>query len=153
MLMPSPAIALAETRRVLRAGGRVAFSVWARGEQNPWVSLAGRTLVARGHMPPPEPDEPGMFVLGDEALLRKMAEEAGFTSVRVEEVPVSHDYPSVEEYVRRAAEMGGMFSRAWAEAPEEERERMTDEFRDAFAPYVVDGRYELPGLALCVVAS
>jgi hypothetical protein len=30
---------------------------------------------------------------------------------------------------------------------------MKDEIRDAFAPYAVDGGYELPGVALCVVAS
>src|SRR3954451_3505508 len=42
MLMPNPAAALAETRRVLRPGGRLAFAVWANGELNPWASLAGR---------------------------------------------------------------------------------------------------------------
>jgi len=68
-------------------------------------------------------------------------------------VPVHDDYPSVDEYVRRSSEMGGMFSRAWAEASEDEQERMKDEFREAFAPFAVDGGYELPGVSLCVVAS
>src|SRR5262245_61551420 len=66
MLMPDPAADLAETRRVLRPGGRLAFAVWSRSARNPWISVAGRILVAHGHMPPPEPAEPGMFVLGDE---------------------------------------------------------------------------------------
>ena len=65
MLMPNPAIALGETRRVLRPGGRLAFAVWGSGDRNPWSSLAGRILVAHGHMPPPDPGEPGMFVLGE----------------------------------------------------------------------------------------
>jgi hypothetical protein len=59
----------------------------------------------------------------------------------------------VDEYVRRSSEMGGMFSRAWAKAGEEDQERMKGELREAFAPFVVDGGYELPGVALCVVAS
>jgi SAM-dependent methyltransferase len=153
MLMPDPPAALAETRRVLRPGGRLAFSVWSSGERNPWISVAGRILVAHGHMPPPEPGEPGMFVLGDQELLRRLVENAGFANVRMEDVPVQHHYPSVDEYVRRSSETGGMFARAWAEAPEEEQERMRDEFREAFAPFAADGGYELPGLSVCVVAS
>ena len=153
MLMPDPSAALAETRRVLRFGGRLALSVWASADRNPWISLAGRILVARGHMPPPEPDEPGMFVLGDEEQLRRLVESAGFENVRTEDVPVHNDYASVDEYVRRSSEMGGMFSRAWAEAPAEEQQRLKDEFREAFAPFAVDGGYRLPGVSLCVAGS
>jgi hypothetical protein len=49
--------------------------------------------------------------------------------------------------------MGGMFSRAWAGAREEEQERMKDELREAFAPFAFDGGYELPGVSLCIVGS
>ena len=94
-----------------------------------------------------------MFVLGDEELLGRLVENAGFASARMEDVPVHSDYPSVDEYVRRSSEMGGMFSRAWAEAAEEEQERMKDEFRKAFAPFAVDGGYKLPGVSLSVVAN
>jgi SAM-dependent methyltransferase len=153
MLMPDPAAALAETRRVLRSCGRLAFSVWSSGAHNPWISVAARILVAHGHMPPAEPGEPGMFVLGDEELLRRLVENAGFANVRIEDVAVHSNYPSVDEYVRRSSEMGGMFSRAWAQAREEEQERIKDELREAFAPFAVDSGYELPGVSLCVVAS
>jgi len=153
MLMPNPAIALAETRRVLRSGGRLAFAVWASGERNPWITVAGRILVAHGHMPPPEPGEPGMFVLGDKEELRALVEGAGFADVQLDDVPVRNAYRDVDEYVRRSNEMGGMFSRAWTAASEDERETMTAEIRDAFEPFAVDGGYELPGLATCVLAS
>jgi SAM-dependent methyltransferase len=153
MLMPDPAAALTETRRVLRSGGGLAFSVWSSGARNPWISVAGRVLVAHGHMPPPEPGEPGMFVLGDEELLRRLVGDAGFSNVRMEDVSVRNNYQSVDEYVRRSSEMGGMFARAWAEATEEDRQQMTDELREAFAPFAVEGGYELPGVSLCAVAN
>jgi SAM-dependent methyltransferase len=153
MLMPDPAAAFDETRRVLRAGGRLAFSVWSSGERNPWITVAARILVAHGHMPAPEPGEPGMFVLGDKELLRRLVANAGFATVRIEDVAVRSKYPSVDEYVRQSSEMGGMFSRAWAQAAEGEQEQMKDELREAFAPFAVDGGYELPGVSVCVVAS
>jgi hypothetical protein len=153
MLMPNPAIALGETRRVLRRGGRLAFAVWASGDRNPWISVAVRILVAHGYMPPPDPGEPGMFVLANTKELCALVKDAGFGTVQIDDVPVRNDYVDVDEYVRRSNEMGGMFSRAWSVAPEDEREAMTEELRDAFEPFEVDGGYELPGLAICVLAS
>jgi SAM-dependent methyltransferase len=153
MLMPHPGVALAETRRVLRPGGRLAFAVWATGDRNPWITIAGRMLVAHGHMPPPAPDEPGMFVLGNESELRSLVEAAGFAVTETADVPVTNDYRDVDEYVRRSSELGGMFSRAWTAATDDERAAMTEELRDAFQPFAVDGGYELPGVALCVLAG
>ena len=153
MLMPNPGTALAETRRVLKPEGRVVFSVWAGGDRNPWIAVAGRILTARGLMPPPEPCEPGMFVLSDVGELRDLVDEAGFSSVRIEAVEVRNEHSSVDEYVDWANETGGMFSRAWSAASEGEQDELKDELRDAFAPFAVDGGYVLPGVALCAVAT
>jgi ubiquinone/menaquinone biosynthesis C-methylase UbiE len=67
MLMPDPAAAFAETRRVLRSGGRVALAVWGAMEHNPWIAIAGLSLGQRGHIPPPPPPPaPGPFSLASE---------------------------------------------------------------------------------------
>lgn len=153
MLMPNPPTALAETRRVLRLNGKLAFAVWASSDRNPWISVAGRVLVAHGLMPPPEPGEPGMFVLADKEELRALVEDAGFANVQMDDVPVNDHYRDVDEYIQRSNEIGGMFSRAWTAASEDDRKAMTEEFREAFEPYATDGGYELPGLAICVLAS
>ena len=63
MLVPEPVKAFAETRRVLRSGGGVAFAVWASADENPWASAIGRVLNARGLVARPEPDAPGPFRL------------------------------------------------------------------------------------------
>jgi hypothetical protein len=115
--------------------------------------VAGRILVARGHMPPPVAGEPGMFVLADKEELRALVEGAGFTDVEIDEVAVHNDYRDVDEFVRRSNETGGMFAQAWAAASEHEREAMIEEFRGAFEPFAVENGYDLPGLAICVLAS
>jgi SAM-dependent methyltransferase len=81
MLMTDPAKAFAETRRVLRPGGGLAFSVWAVRERNPSVSLAGRILVKLGHIPPPDPEAPGTFVMADPGLIRQLVVRAGFAGL------------------------------------------------------------------------
>jgi hypothetical protein len=37
--------------------------------------------------------------------------------------------------------------------PEEERQMLKDRPSEAFMPFVVGARYELPGVALCAVAT
>lgn len=153
MLMADPAAALAETRRVLRPGGRLALAVWSSSQQNPWVAIAGRMFVQRGLVPRPEPGAPGMFVLADEERLRSLLEDAGFRDVHLQEVPVRFVHRDLDEYIERSRDPGGMFGKIWGAASEDERAEMTEQLAAEFAPYVEDSGYVLPGVALCAVAS
>jgi SAM-dependent methyltransferase len=153
MLMADPAAALAETRRVLRSGGRLVLAVWRGPEKNPWVAIAGRVLVARGLAPPPEPDAPGMFTMAADGRVQSLLREAGFTEIRTDDVPIVFVAVDIDDYLSSARETGGMFARAWEAASEEERIGIKEELADAFVPFERDGGYQLPGLALVAVAS
>src|SRR5215204_2290039 len=78
MLMIDPAAAFAETRRVLRLGGRLAFSVWAAQKRNPTLSLVGRVLHSQGHIPPPDPEAPSALAMADPGYIRELVVGAGF---------------------------------------------------------------------------
>jgi ubiquinone/menaquinone biosynthesis C-methylase UbiE len=153
MLMADPAAALAETRRVLRPGGRLALSVWGAPERNPWASIGGRILVERGHMPPPEPWTPGIFSMASQERTRALLEEAGFTAVGTEEVPVRWAFGDLDEYERWITEVAGAFALVVRGLSEQEREALKAQLGEAFAPFAADGGYELPGVALCGIAG
>jgi SAM-dependent methyltransferase len=153
MLVGDPATALAETRRVLRPGGRVALSVWGAPERNPWASIAGMILVERGHMPAPRPGAPGVFGMASEERTRLLLDAAGFSSIRTEEVPVRFVFRDIDDYERWAIEVADPFAMVMRGLPEDERVVLRARLRDAFVPFLVDGGYELPGVTLCAVAS
>jgi SAM-dependent methyltransferase len=153
MLAADPAAALAETRRVLRPGGRLALSVWGAPERNPWASIGGMVLIERGHMPPPQPGAPGVFSMASEERTRALLGGAGFRSVRTAEVPVQFGFRSLEDYEQWIVDVGGPFAVLVRGLPEEEREVLRARLSEAFVPFATDGGYELPGAALCAVAS
>src|SRR5919198_878958 len=85
MLMADPAAALAETRRVLKEGGRLSFGVWTAPEENQWAFVPGRVLVQRGHLPAPEPGTPGIFAMADPERIRELVTGAGFGEPEIEQ--------------------------------------------------------------------
>ena len=153
MLVADPAAALAETRRVLRPGGRLALSVWGAPERNPWASIGGMILVERGHMPLPEPEAPGIFSLASEERTRMLLDDAGFGSVRTENVPLRFTFRDLDDYEQWVIDVAGSFAIVMRELPEDERAVVRGRLAEAFAPFATDGGYELPGVALCAVAT
>ena len=153
MLMPDPAAAFAETRRVLRPGGRLALAVWGAPERNPWATIGFGLLIERGHMPPPEPGAPSPFAMASEEQTRALLAGAGFTAVRTEEVPVRFTFRDIDEYTTYATDTGGPAALVLRRLPDDERQTLKTQLRAAFAPFAVGGGYEIPGVALCAAAD
>jgi ubiquinone/menaquinone biosynthesis C-methylase UbiE len=153
MLMADPAKALAETRRVLRAGGRVTLAVWGPMERNPLFTIVAVSLTQRGHLPPPEPPGPPIFSMASPERTTAMLEGAGFSGVRTEEVPVRFEAPDVDEYLSFISDTSGPIGLALRELPETDRAAVRADVVDSLARFAAEGGYELPGVALCAVAK
>jgi ubiquinone/menaquinone biosynthesis C-methylase UbiE len=153
MLMVDPGRALAETRRVLRAGGRVVLAVWAAPERNPFFSILGRIMVERGHVPAPDPAAPGQFSLAGAEKLRALLNQAGFTAVRIEEVAVRFPFPDIDDFLAMATDTGGPIAPVLRGLPDDERAAIKALLADAFAPFAAAAGYEVPGVTIAAVAS
>jgi ubiquinone/menaquinone biosynthesis C-methylase UbiE len=110
MLIPEREKALAGIHRALKPGTRFAAIVLSTADKLPHISES--LAIARRHagLPPTPFEDPGMFALGDPAVLRKVFEHAGFREVAVEIVPSAQQFPSLAaamEYRRNSLpEMG-----------------------------------------------
>jgi ubiquinone/menaquinone biosynthesis C-methylase UbiE len=106
MLMPDPAIALKETRRVLKPGGRLALAVFTEPAENPWVVIPVSVLRDAGHLPPPSGEwQPGILALGDRSRLQSLLDGAGFSSLTLERVPMAWTFANPDEYWRFLVEL------------------------------------------------
>ncbi|HUR32317.1 MAG TPA: methyltransferase domain-containing protein [Vicinamibacterales bacterium] len=99
MLMPDPAAALRECKRVLVAGGRLVFSVFTAPDENPFASIPARLLIDAGHLTPPTGQwQPGILALADRSRLQALLDAAGFASTHIEPVDMTWSFASADDY-------------------------------------------------------
>jgi SAM-dependent methyltransferase len=154
MLMADPGAALAETRRVLAPGGRLALAVWDTIQENPWAALPGAVLVERGLTSPPAPGTPGPFALGDPERLRGLLAGAGFGEIDVQALSVTRRQGSFDEFWESTLDISRAFHDAVMGRPEAEIEEIRQAVAVRLAPFTAaDGRLEIPGRTLVASAS
>ncbi|HEX2127796.1 MAG TPA: methyltransferase domain-containing protein [Solirubrobacterales bacterium] len=152
MLMADPAAALGETRRVLREGGRLSFSVWGPPEHNPWASVPGGAMVELGHVPPPQPGDPGILAMSDPARIRELVTGAGFGEPRIKQVEVTWPIADLEGFHRFIDELAGPLKLRLDSLSEEDRAAAWEEIERRIAPILERGN-GIEGLCHNVVAE
>lgn len=153
MLMADPAAALAETRRVLRDGGRVAFAVWTAPDRNLWAAIPGMTIVELGHMPPPEPGAPGIFALADQARIDELVSGAGFADHSIEEVVVSWGYTDPKEHWDKTIALAGPITEVFDSLSAAQQDEVRDTVHAKVASLLAEREDGLDGHCWVVTAS
>ena len=151
MLMIDPQAAFSETRRVLRTGGRLAFSVWAARERNPALSLVGTVLVELGHIPPPDPDEPSAFFMANPGRIRELVVGVGFAEPEIEEVSFRLSFADWDAYWRYLTETSASASPVLRSLPLEEQDAVREQAHEAARPFQSGEGYDFPAVCLNAV--
>lgn len=144
MLMPDPAAAFRECRRVLVTGGRLSFAVFAAPDENPFASIPARILMDAGHLARPTADwRPGIFALGDRARLQALLDGTGFGSTHLEGVDMTWTFAGLDDYwvfLEEVTALGPLLR----ELPDAARRSVRDEINRRLAPFTHAGGIALP---------
>lgn len=153
MLMPDPGAALAEARRVLRSGGRLATATWGAPEENLRLLAIGAALLQHGHVVTRDPTGPGgVFSLSDPELVRSRLEAAGFVDVAVSTVDVATTYARFEDYWERNVATGAPLRPVLDSLSPADLDTVRETCRHACAHLRTDDGYRFPGQALVASA-
>ena len=153
MLVPDPGCALAEARRVLRPGGRVAAVVWGAAEHNPWATALWDAVEQVTNLPPAAPGGPGMFALAEPGRLQELAEAAGLDVLEIAEHDVEFAYPDFAIYWRVQSSLNGSLARGLTEMDDDGRATVAAAVRAAVEPFRKEDGYRAPGRTLGIAAA
>ena len=153
MLMADPGAALAETRRVLGDGGRLALSVWGDPEQNPWASIPAKALLELTGAEPPDPFAPGIFAMASEARTRDLLDGAGLEPQTLEKVEMTWKFDSLADYWHHLTDVKGAIAMVVRSLPETGQAALSADIERRLGPYADGDTYRLPGMCLNVLAG
>lgn len=139
MFFARPEVSFANMRTALRPGGRLVFVCWREPRANPWFMVP--LQAAYQHVPRlPEmaPDDPGPFSFAKEERVRRILDEAGFTSIEM----TPYDFPldlacggGLEAAVEAAVSIGPA-SRAIDGQPAELKAAAANAIRESLAQFL-----------------
>lgn len=153
MFFDDPVAAFANVRRALADYGRLCIATWQPLAANDWLTIPGAELLRYGTIPEAASDGPGMFALSEPAAVRRILDQAGFTSIDVTPVVVPlHLGDDAAEATAQLAESGP--GRAVLDTiPADQQPAAIQAVADLLATFADESGVSLNGAILVTTAS
>jgi ubiquinone/menaquinone biosynthesis C-methylase UbiE len=150
---PDPDAFLREAFRVLRGGGRIAFSAWAPPQESVGFGIIYAAVQTHGRMDVPLPPGPNFFLFSDPAHCERSLHAAGFQTVTTTQVQQVWRLASAD-HLLDAIMTGTVRAAALLRAQTPEAfSSIRDEVRRAAGAYARDGEIELMMPAIVAAAE
>ena len=144
MFLPDVPKAAAEIARVLKPGGYLAAAVWSLPEKNPFLNIPINIVKQFIDIPPPEPEQPGIFRLAKPGDLRGIVERAGLTPLADETVSGESLFASGQEYVTSLMDIAAPFQALFAKLSSSQQTQTQADIKRAAQQYEMGGKIALP---------
>jgi SAM-dependent methyltransferase len=146
---PDGEAAAGRVRGFLKPGGRMAIASWGEPEQVPFIAIPMRTALRELDVPPPPPGTPGPLSRPTHDAIGGLLEGGGFSDVEVEELDVTFQWESPEEFTTFVQEIAPPIRAIIDPHPEEVQDETWAAITDAIRETVADdGKVTLTNLVL-----
>jgi SAM-dependent methyltransferase len=126
--------AAARIRGFLKPGSRMAISSWGTPDEVPMIARPTQTAMKLLDVPPPPPGTPGPLSRPTPEAIGGLLEGGGFSDVQVEELDLTFDWKSAEEFSGYTKEIVAPIRTMIEAHPEDVQERawkaIADDIRD-----------------------
>jgi enediyne biosynthesis protein CalE5 len=141
--------AAGRVRGFLKPGARMAISSWGPPERVPMMAVPMGTVMKLLELPPPPPGRPGPLSRPTPAAIGGLLEGGGFSDVEVDELEITFEYDSTEEFTRSVQELVPPITNLVKSHPPEVQHQVWQAVADAARAHVSgDGSLRLTNLVL-----
>ena len=151
--LPNPERAIAEAHRVLRRGGRYAFTCWTPPARNPFFALVMGSIQQHGTTNADLPAGPPLFRFGDPSECERVFSAVGFVSLSVTELPMVWPFARPEDVVPTLVASTARIGPMLAMQVPEQRRHIESAIAEGATKYVTARGVEIPTGALLAVGQ